>query len=154
MMSGAEVFSSDADVLCYMIMYKFVACIDMKGWCVALWLDRGAYEPAERFPDLIFLKDLSFRTMDLKHATRVVQEMKVLRSSVMQRDKERAERATLVQQEKLIIGKVMGEGRTCSNLVVAHMSPGVPHIKKNYEIHRNTHGKALKVSRRRNVRYT
>jgi len=36
----------------------------------------------------------------------VVQEIKVLRSSVSQREKERAERATLVQQERLIKAKV------------------------------------------------
>lgn len=35
-----------------------------------------------------------------------VQEIKVLRSTVLQRDKERAERATLVAQEKLVRGKV------------------------------------------------
>jgi nucleosome binding factor SPN SPT16 subunit len=36
----------------------------------------------------------------------VLQEIKVLRSTVLQRDKERAERATLVAQEKLVRGKV------------------------------------------------
>jgi hypothetical protein len=64
------------------------------------------YEPAQKYPQLIFLKELSFRTSDAKHAARVVQEIKVLRSTVLQRDKERAERATLVQQEKLVRGKV------------------------------------------------
>jgi hypothetical protein len=64
------------------------------------------YEPAQKFPQLIFLKELSFRTSDAKHAARVVQEIKVLRSTVLQRDKERAERATLVKQEKLVRGKV------------------------------------------------
>ncbi len=38
----------------------------------------------------------------------MVQEIKALRSAVAQRDKERAERATLVQQEKLVRGKVGG----------------------------------------------
>jgi hypothetical protein len=45
------------------------------------------------------------RSADVKHASRVVTDIKVLRSAVMQRDKERAERATLVQQEKLQRGK-------------------------------------------------
>ncbi len=36
----------------------------------------------------------------------MVQEIKVLRSSVSQREKERAERATLVQQERLVKAKV------------------------------------------------
>lgn len=34
------------------------------------------------------------------------QDIKVLRNNVIQRDRERAERATLVAQEKLIRGKV------------------------------------------------
>lgn len=38
-----------------------------------------------------------------------LQEIKVLRSTVLQRDKERAERATLVAQEKLVRGKVRGQ---------------------------------------------
>ena len=40
----------------------------------------------------------------------MVQEVKSLRSSVQQREKEKAERATLVQQEKLIRGKVGAQG--------------------------------------------
>lgn len=71
-----------------------------------LCLCSTTYEPAQKFPSLVFLKELSFRTSDAKHAQRVVQEIKVLRSTTLQRDKERAERATLVAQEKLIRGKV------------------------------------------------
>ena len=40
-------------------------------------------------------------------ALQVVQEIKVMRSSVTAREKERAERATLVQQEKLSKAKVL-----------------------------------------------
>ncbi|KAF6251518.1 global transcription factor [Scenedesmus sp. NREL 46B-D3] len=76
------------------------------GAVVRLSLNFGTtYEPAQKFPQLIFLKELSFRTSDAKHAARVVQEVKVLRSTVLQRDKERAERATLVSQDKLVRGK-------------------------------------------------
>lgn len=64
------------------------------------------FEPGSRFPQAVFLKELSFRTSDTRHAARVVQEIKVLRSSVGQREKEQAERATLVQQERLIKSKV------------------------------------------------
>ena len=64
------------------------------------------FEPGSRFPQAVFLKELSFRTSDTRHAARVVQEIKVLRSSVGQREKEKAERATLVQQERLIKSKV------------------------------------------------
>lgn len=42
----------------------------------------------------------------MRHAAKVVQEIKSLRSQVQQREKERAERATLVQQEKLVKSKV------------------------------------------------
>jgi hypothetical protein len=38
----------------------------------------------------------------------VVQEIKVLRASVSQREKEKAERATLVQQERLVKAKARG----------------------------------------------
>ncbi|MEW5314858.1 MAG: hypothetical protein WDW38_006323 [Sanguina aurantia] len=64
-----------------------------------------ACEPSVRFPNAIFLKELSFRSADAKHAAKVVQDIKLLRSSVMQRDKERAERATLVTQDRLVKGK-------------------------------------------------
>ena len=40
-------------------------------------------------------------------ALQVVQEIKVMRSGVTAREKERAERATLVQQEKLSKAKVL-----------------------------------------------
>ena len=45
------------------------------------------------------------RSLDVRHTAKVVQDIKLLRSTVQQRDKERAERATLVQQEKLQKGK-------------------------------------------------
>ena len=70
----------------------------------------GAYEPSTRHPAAIFLKELSFRTADPRHAAKVVQEIKALRSAVQQREKEKAERATLVQQEKLVRGKVRWGG--------------------------------------------
>lgn len=42
------------------------------------------------------------RSSDVKHANKVALDIKLLRSSIAQRDKERAERATLVAQEKLV----------------------------------------------------
>lgn len=63
------------------------------------------FEPSTRFPNAIFIKELSFRTMDLKHGAKVVQEIKSLRAAVMSREKERAERASLVQQDKLVRSK-------------------------------------------------
>ena len=61
----------------------------------------------------MFLKELSFRSADIRHAAKVVQEIKALRSAVQQREKEKAERATLVQQEKLVRGKVGGSLASC-----------------------------------------
>ncbi|KAL6771432.1 hypothetical protein ACKKBG_A26355 [Auxenochlorella protothecoides x Auxenochlorella symbiontica] len=65
----------------------------------------GAYEPTAKFPGAAFLKELTFRSSDPRHAAKVVQEIKTMRSMVLQRDKEHAERATLVAQERLIRGK-------------------------------------------------
>jgi hypothetical protein len=65
------------------------------------------FEPGTRYPNAVFLKELSFRTSDTRHAVRVVQEIKVLRSNVSQREREQAERATLVQQERLVKSKVL-----------------------------------------------
>jgi nucleosome binding factor SPN SPT16 subunit len=66
----------------------------------------SSFEPGTKYPQSIFIKELSFRTNDVRHAAKVVQEIKTLRSQVQQREKEKAERATLVQQERLIKGKV------------------------------------------------
>jgi nucleosome binding factor SPN SPT16 subunit len=65
----------------------------------------STYEPSLRFPNAVFLKELSFRSSDVKHANKVAMDIKLLRSSIAQRDKERAERATLVAQDKLVRGK-------------------------------------------------
>ncbi|XP_058191636.1 FACT complex subunit SPT16-like [Rhododendron vialii] len=52
----------------------------------------------------IFLKEVSFRSKDPRHISEVVQQIKTLRRNVLARESERAERATLVSQEKLVIG--------------------------------------------------
>ncbi|CAN8246569.1 unnamed protein product [Cochlearia groenlandica] len=49
----------------------------------------------------IYLKEVSFRSKDSRHSSEVVQAIKTLRRQVMVRESERAERATLVTQEKL-----------------------------------------------------
>ncbi|CAD7701780.1 unnamed protein product [Ostreobium quekettii] len=95
----------------------------------------GNYEPAMKMPHSIFLKELSFRSSDVRHASKVVQEMKVLRSTIVQREKERAERATLVEQEKLIKTKRVirlsdlwirpnfgGRGRKATGTLEAHQN--------------------------------
>ena len=52
-----------------------------------------------------FLKEVSFRCTDVRHANKIVQEIKTMRRLVQQRESERLERATLVVQEKLIPGR-------------------------------------------------
>lgn len=50
-----------------------------------------------------FLKEVSFRSKDPRHISEVVQQIKTLRRNVMSRESERAERASLVTQEKLVL---------------------------------------------------
>uniref|UniRef100_A0A2P2QKX5 FACT complex subunit n=1 Tax=Rhizophora mucronata TaxID=61149 RepID=A0A2P2QKX5_RHIMU len=54
-----------------------------------------------KFQSSIYLKEVSFRSKDPRHISEVVQLIKTLRRHVMARESERAERATLVTQEKL-----------------------------------------------------
>lgn len=61
--------------------------------------------PTQKFPRSIYVKEVSFRSNDTRHSYQVVQLIKTLRRQVAQRESERAERATLVTQEKLQIGK-------------------------------------------------
>ena len=49
----------------------------------------------------IFLKEITFRSKDPRHSSEVVQLIKTLRRQVASRESEKAERATLVTQEKL-----------------------------------------------------
>ena len=94
----------------------------------------GSYEPAARFPAAVMLKEVAFRSSDPKHAARVVQEVKALRAAVAARDKETAERATLVAQERLVKAKARphtlpdvwirppfgGKGRKMAGALEAH----------------------------------
>ncbi|XP_057429524.1 FACT complex subunit SPT16-like [Lotus japonicus] len=54
-----------------------------------------------KFQGSIYLKEASFRSKDPRHSSEVVQSIKTLRRQVVARESERAERATLVTQEKL-----------------------------------------------------
>ncbi|XP_057963101.1 FACT complex subunit SPT16-like [Malania oleifera] len=54
-----------------------------------------------KYQGSIYLKEVSFRSKDPRHISEVVQLIKTLRRNVMARESERAERATLVTQEKL-----------------------------------------------------
>ena len=61
------------------------------------------YAAAARFPNSIFLKEVSFRSTDARHANHVVQEIQALRRNIVQRETERAQRADLVRQERLVL---------------------------------------------------
>ncbi|XP_050371336.1 FACT complex subunit SPT16-like [Argentina anserina] len=54
-----------------------------------------------KFQGSIYLKEVSFRSKDQRHIIEVVQLIKTLRRQVASRESERAERATLVTQERL-----------------------------------------------------
>ncbi|XP_058191635.1 FACT complex subunit SPT16-like isoform X2 [Rhododendron vialii] len=54
-----------------------------------------------KFQSSIYIKEVSFRSKDPRHISEVVQLIKTLRRQVTSRESEKAERATLVSQEKL-----------------------------------------------------
>ncbi|XP_042487040.1 FACT complex subunit SPT16-like [Macadamia integrifolia] len=54
-----------------------------------------------KFQGSIYLKEVLFRSKDSRHISEMVQQIKTLRRQVASRESERAERATLVTQEKL-----------------------------------------------------
>ncbi|KAF5174981.1 Fact complex subunit spt16 [Thalictrum thalictroides] len=54
-----------------------------------------------KFQGSIYLKEVSFRSKDPKHITEIVQVITTFRRQVKSRESERAQRATLVSQEKL-----------------------------------------------------
>ncbi|KAK3016998.1 hypothetical protein RJ639_006564 [Escallonia herrerae] len=56
---------------------------------------------SSKFQGSIYVKEVSFRSRDPRHISEVVQLIKTLRRQVTSRESERAERATLVTQEKL-----------------------------------------------------
>ena len=63
----------------------------------------ATYPANVKFPNLSFLREVSYRSSDNKHANYVVQEMRALKRTVTQRETEKAERATLVRQERLVL---------------------------------------------------
>jgi nucleosome binding factor SPN SPT16 subunit len=65
----------------------------------------AGYGPALKYPDSMFLREVSYRSSDARHSNQVVQLLKTMRRQVAQRENERAERATLVTQERLQLSK-------------------------------------------------
>lgn len=91
---------------------------------------------SQKFSGAIYLKEVSFRSSDVKHTSQVVQLIKTLRRQVALRESEKAERATLVTQEKLQLMKTKpirlsdlwirpafgGKGRKLSGTLEAHIN--------------------------------
>ena len=65
----------------------------------------AGYAPGAAHPDATFLREVTFRSADGRHASNVVSEIKTLRTAAKQRANEAAERATLVRQDKLQLAK-------------------------------------------------
>ncbi|XP_059313362.1 FACT complex subunit SPT16-like [Lycium ferocissimum] len=64
----------------------------------------GPFTPTDaKNQGAIYLKEVSFRSKDPRHISEMVQVIKTLRRNFMARESERAERATLVTQEKLTL---------------------------------------------------
>ncbi|KAH7278395.1 hypothetical protein KP509_38G039200 [Ceratopteris richardii] len=100
----------------------------------------AGYSPSDlasqKFPGAIYLKEVSFRSSDVRHTNQVVQLIKTLRRQVALRESEKAERATLVTQEKLQLAKARpvrlsdlwirpgfgGKGRKLSGVLEAHVN--------------------------------
>eukprot|EP01018_Ginkgo_biloba_P030029 Gb_09795 [translate_table: standard] len=61
--------------------------------------------PTLKFPSCIYVKEISFRSKDSRHINQLVQMIKTLRRHVATRESEKAERATLVTQERLQLSK-------------------------------------------------
>ncbi|KAK1401892.1 FACT complex subunit [Heracleum sosnowskyi] len=57
-----------------------------------------------KYQGSIYIKEASFRSRDPRHSSEIVQQIKTLRRQVTSRESERAERATLVTQERLQVG--------------------------------------------------
>eukprot|EP00958_Prasinococcus_capsulatus_P001992 scaffold179_cov368-Prasinococcus_capsulatus_cf.AAC.32 len=61
----------------------------------------ATYAPAVKFPNSIFIREASFRSLDARHCNQVVTQLKTMRRHVVSRENERRERASLVVQESL-----------------------------------------------------
>ncbi|CAA0394537.1 unnamed protein product [Arabidopsis thaliana] len=87
--------------------------------------------------DAIYLKEVSFRTKDSRHSSDVVQQVKSLRRKVMARESERAERTSLVNQEKLQIARNNSKPLRLSNLWIRPPFSGRKKNRGTLEAHVN-----------------
>ncbi|KAK8968380.1 FACT complex subunit SPT16 [Platanthera guangdongensis] len=72
----------------------------------------------------IYLKEITFRSKDPRHSSEVVQLIKTLRRQVTSRESERAERATLVTQEKLQLAGTRMKPTRLMDLSIRPAFPG------------------------------
>ncbi|CAH8272799.1 unnamed protein product [Arabidopsis lyrata] len=87
--------------------------------------------------DAIYLKEVFFRTKDSRHSSQVVQSFKTLKRQVMSRESERAERTSLVTQEKLKIASNKAKPLRLSNLWIRPPFSGRKKIPGTLEAHAN-----------------
>ncbi|CAL9232355.1 unnamed protein product [Arabidopsis halleri] len=85
----------------------------------------------------IYLKEVSFRTKDSKHSSQVVQSFKTLKRKIMSLESERAERTSLVTQEKLKIASNKSKPLRLSNLWIRPPFSGRKKIRGTLEAHAN-----------------
>uniref|UniRef100_A0A1J3DK92 FACT complex subunit n=1 Tax=Noccaea caerulescens TaxID=107243 RepID=A0A1J3DK92_NOCCA len=85
----------------------------------------------------IYLKEVSFRSKDARHSNEVVQAIKTLRRQVNARESERAERATLVTQEKLQLAGNKFKPLRLSELWIRPTFSGRKRIPGTLEAHAN-----------------
>lgn len=63
------------------------------------------YEPAVKYPEAAFIKEISYRSKDGRNINHIVSVIKEVRKRMKQIEKEKQQRSTLVQQDKLKIIK-------------------------------------------------
>ncbi|KAG8063888.1 hypothetical protein GUJ93_ZPchr0004g38877 [Zizania palustris] len=79
----------------------------------------------------IYLKEITFRSKDPRHSSEVVQQIKTLRRQVASRESERAERATLVTQEKLQLASNRKQARGQHLILMKLKKSSVRRDRKN-----------------------
>ncbi|XRB18595.1 FACT complex subunit [Pseudoscourfieldia marina] len=60
---------------------------------------------AQKHPDLTYIREINYKCIDSRHATKVLSDVKMLKKTVMQKMTEQQDRASLVTQEKLKLTK-------------------------------------------------
>ncbi|KAL9645085.1 hypothetical protein ABK040_004576 [Willaertia magna] len=79
------------------------------------------YEPAKKYKDNVFIKELSYRGRDIKHLNQVMRDILELRKKISQKERDLNEKQKDVQQGKL---KLISKGQKAAKLSDIYMRPG------------------------------